>query len=73
MFYLKRNLPAWERALRAAGAIALLAAAWLSGIPAGSALFWLLIAGAATLAITGVLGFCPACAMLGRKPVDTAP
>ncbi len=73
MLYLKRNLPLWERALRAAGAIALLAAAWWTGIPVGGLLFWLMAASAATLALTGVVGFCPACAMVGRKPVDTAP
>lgn len=73
MFYLKRNLPTWERALRAAGAIALLAAALLPGIPAGGVLLWLLIASAATLALTGIVGFCPACAMFGRKPQAPAP
>lgn len=73
MFYLKRNLPIWERALRATSAIALIAVALLGVTPLGSASFWLLIAGAATLAITGVAGFCPACALFGRKPVDTAP
>lgn len=73
MLYLKRNLPMWERRLRTAGAIALVAAAWLTGIPVGGLLFWLMVASAATLVITGVVGFCPACALFSRKPVDTAP
>jgi hypothetical protein len=30
---------------------------------------WALIAGGALAALTGVLGFCPACAMAGRKPL----
>ena len=73
MFYLKRNLPWWERTLRAAATLALLAAAALAGMPAGGLLWWLLIASAATAALTAIVGFCPACALFGRKPVDTAP
>jgi hypothetical protein len=67
MFYLKRNLPLWERALRTAGALVLAALAATEWARNGSTGFWLLIAGAATLALTGIIGFCPACAMLGRQ------
>lgn len=31
---------------------------------------WVLAAGGALAALTGLLGFCPACAMAGRKPLD---
>jgi hypothetical protein len=65
MFYLKRNLPGWERALLAATA----ALFWL---PPGMmvTLAW---ASAATLGLTSVIGFCPACALVGRKPLQTLP
>ncbi|MCH8620477.1 DUF2892 domain-containing protein [Undibacterium sp. TS12] len=68
MFYLKRNLPHWERALRI---IAGLLLAWLaySGKVSGM-LNWLLIASAATMILTAFAGFCPACAMAGRKYLD---
>ena len=36
MFYLKRNLPIWERALRATGAIALIAVDLLGVTPPGA-------------------------------------
>lgn len=63
MLYVK-NVPAWERVLRVlvgSGAAAL--ALWAVPGPAG----WLLSAGAAGLVASGLLGFCPACAMVGRR------
>ena len=63
MWYVK-NVPNGERVLRAlagvvgAGAsLALLAAPW----------GWLGAAMAAGLAVSGLVGFCPMCAMVGRK------
>ncbi len=67
MFYLKRNLPLWERALRTAGALVLAALAAMAWAGSSATGFWLLTAGAATLALTGIIGFCPACAMFGRQ------
>ena len=64
MIYVK-NLPVWERLLRGVGALALGAAALL--IPGGP-WAWLLAAGAAGALLSGLLGFCPACALFGRKP-----
>ena len=67
MLYLKRNLPGWERALRL-GAGAALAVAVSYGAP--SALVAVLGWGSAVvLAGTAGAGFCPACAMMGRRPV----
>jgi len=63
MFYVK-NLPNWERALRAGAGLAVAAWSWLS--LDGQAGAWLAL-GAAGLALSGLVGFCPACAMLGRK------
>lgn len=65
MFYLKQNLSSIERGLRLLGAaaVALIAILWFST-------GWLAItlwASAAMLAATSVVGFCPMCAMAGRK------
>jgi hypothetical protein len=63
MFYLK-NLPTWERLARTiAGAMAVVASLYvLSGTIA-----ILAAASAAGIAMTGLVGFCPMCAMLGRR------
>jgi len=66
MFFLQQNLPVWERALRLGGAL-LLACAGLLWLPAG----WpvaLASVSAAVLGLTAIVGFCPACALVGRKP-----
>ena len=62
-FFVK-NLPAWERALRIAVALAgaLLALATLA-----APWSWLAASAAASFGITGVVGFCPACALAGRR------
>jgi hypothetical protein len=64
MIYLKRNLPTWERAARLGGAAALAAAASLLAGP----LAWAAAGAAAMMAVTAVAGFCPACALFGRRP-----
>lgn len=63
MFYVK-NVPNWERLVRvAAGLIAIgIGLKFLNGI-AGVAL----AAGAAGIVLSGLFGFCPMCAMVGRK------
>ena len=64
MLYLK-NVPTFERALRLiAGVSALVFAgkSWdTSEVAVGAGIV------GATLALTGLVGFCPMCAMLGRK------
>ena len=50
MFFLKRNLPTWERAARIIGGIA--------------------VGAAVTRVLTAFVGFCPACAMVGRRYLD---
>lgn len=64
MFYVK-NVPNWERALRLLmGLLALGFAAmnWgTSGLAMGAGVV------GAMLAMTGLVGFCPMCAMVGRK------
>ncbi|WP_297395892.1 DUF2892 domain-containing protein [Acidiferrobacter sp.] len=63
MIYVK-NVPVWERVLRVG----------VSGALAGYGLvevggFWgvAILAAAIGLALTGLLGFCPACAFAGRR------
>ncbi len=67
VFYLKRNVSGFERAVRVALGVA------AAGIAAGYAPsllgMWIGIAGGLTFAVTGLVGFCPMCAMAGRKPV----
>jgi hypothetical protein len=64
MLYVK-NVPSWERAVRVAMGIGLVAAAVAHFGP--TPLGWGVGAMGAMAAMTGLLGFCPACAMVGRK------
>ena len=64
MFYIK-NVPAWERVLRVLMGIAALAYAVLNWGVSGLAVAMGLMG--AILAMTGLMGFCPMCAMVGRK------
>ncbi len=68
MLYLKRNLPVAERGLRFAAAL-LLAALAYACLPPGVARA-LGLAAAAGAAATALVGFCPACALAGRRPLD---
>jgi len=65
MLYLKTNLPGWERAIRVAIGVIVAAMAYQfatgalgSGIGIGTGFM---------LAVTGFVGFCPMCAMVGRR------
>ncbi len=64
MFYVK-NIPGWERALRVLMGVMALAVAWSnwggSSLAVGAGIM------GAMLSMTGLLGFCPMCAMAGRK------
>ncbi len=63
MIYVK-NLPLWERSLRiGAGSIA----AAYALLSVGGVMGWVILAGGAGTALTGVFGFCPACALAGRR------
>ncbi|MBL8020112.1 MAG: DUF2892 domain-containing protein [Leptospirales bacterium] len=62
----QKNVPGWERILRLRLAAALVGAGILSGnmsllLKAG------LVASGVFIAATAFFGWCPACAMLGRK------
>jgi hypothetical protein len=64
MLYIK-NLPIWERILRASMSIGLVAYGMLelNGLTVG----YIVMGMGAMMLITGFLGFCPLCAMVGRK------
>lgn len=63
MFYVK-NVPTGERVLRVlAGAMA----AGLGLTMLGGAAGWLVAASAIGLVASGLFGYCPACALVGRK------
>ena len=70
MFY-RKNLPGWERAMRSVGGVVMIAYGLfgmpgLPGMPSTMAGY--LIAGTGAVAIlTGFFGFCPMCAMVGRR------
>lgn len=66
MFFIKRNLPHWERALRVIMGL-LLGLAIFQGWFSAGLFTWLTMATAATLVLTAFVGFCPACAMAGRR------
>jgi hypothetical protein len=68
MFYLKRNVPVVERGLRVVAGIAGagLAIAFARQ-PIG---MWVGIACGLMFAVTGLVGYCPMCAIGGRKPME---
>ncbi len=64
MFYTK-NVPGWERALRIIMGVAGLAFAYFNWQISGLAVAAGLVG--TILAMSGLMGFCPMCAMVGRK------
>ena len=64
MFYIK-NVPVWERVLRVALGLTL-TLYLIFGHPTSS-LMILSIVSAAFVVITGFVGWCPMCALVGRK------
>ncbi len=63
MFYVK-NVPTWERVLRVAAGLAVVAWSLLALGGLGGTVLALSAAG---IVLSGLFGFCPACAMVGRK------
>jgi Protein of unknown function (DUF2892) len=63
--FCRKNLPGWERLVRIVAGVAMLACGLigLGGLPVG-----FMIAGVGVITIlTGFIGFCPVCAMAGRR------
>ena len=69
MLYVK-NLPLWERSLRIGGGTAATVYAVLN---MGGAWGWAVIGGGVGVALTGLFGFCPACALAGRRLAKRTP
>jgi hypothetical protein len=67
MFY-RKNVGNKERVARAVGG-GLMIACGLTGL-AGTPIGWTLVASGIVTIVTGLFGFCPACAMAGRKAVE---
>lgn len=64
MFF-QKNLPLWERALRVC--LGVVVAALTFTMAPSPMIAWLAYGSAAVLACTGFIGFCPMCAVAGRR------
>jgi len=64
MFYVK-NVPLWERVLRSLAGVALIV---FGAVQFGMTTSGFMVIGTGIMvAFTGFVGFCPACALVGRK------
>jgi hypothetical protein len=63
----QKNLPIWERLLRAAAGLLMIAGGLLAPGLAGSVAGYVVAGSGLMAAATGFVGFCPACAMVGRR------
>jgi Protein of unknown function (DUF2892) len=65
MWYVK-NLPNWERIVRFVAAAFMAACAWrYFNTPVG----WIFAAAGVITVLTSLVGFCPMCALAGRKAI----
>ncbi len=67
MFY-RKNVFAWEQVVRIVAGIAMIGFGLFS-LPGNWVGYAIAILGLYNLA-TGIVGYCPACAVLGRKPIS---
>jgi Protein of unknown function (DUF2892) len=65
MMFHKKNVPGWERALRIVAGLGAIAFG-LVGMSQGLLSYGIVATGAFVI-LTGFVGFCPACWMVGRK------
>ena len=70
MFY-RKNLPGWERVMRSVGGVVMIAYGLfgMPGLPGtpGTMAGYLITGTGAVAILTGFFGFCPMCAMVGRR------
>jgi hypothetical protein len=64
MIYAK-NLPMWERMLRILAGVMAIVYGWMAA--PSTLVLGIALAMGATLIVTSLVGFCPACAMVGRR------
>jgi hypothetical protein len=64
----RKNIYAWEQWSRIVLGVAMLAFAFFS--PLGGWMSWLVALAGVSAVVTGIFGWCPACAMIGRRPVE---
>ena len=63
MWYVK-NVPGWERVVRVIAGLAVASWAMLS---LGGTLGWVIALASAGIVLSGLIGFCTACALAGRR------
>ncbi|MGB9364469.1 MAG: DUF2892 domain-containing protein [Xanthobacteraceae bacterium] len=63
----RTNLPVWERTTRVVAGILMGLCGFLGTGLAGTPVGLIIAAGGGVTLLTGFFGFCPACAMAGRK------
>lgn len=68
MFY-RKNLPGWERFVRVAAGIAIIACGMLGPGLQGAPIGYLIACSGVVTLVTGFVGYCPACAIAGRKAI----
>jgi Protein of unknown function (DUF2892) len=66
----RKNLYQWEQWSRVAIGVTMIV--WGLFFAQMPLVGYIVAAGGATLAVTGVVGWCPACAMIGRRLKDDA-
>ena len=63
----KKNVPGWERIVRVVGGLGMVGCGmWAPGLSGGIVGHAIAISGVVTL-LSGFIGFCPMCAMAGRR------
>ena len=63
----RKNVPGWERALRSVGGVVMIAGGLLAPGFAGSPLGFIIAGAGVMTLLTGCVGYCPACAVVGRR------
>ena len=62
----RKNLPGWERILRTAAGVVMIAGGLLAPGLAGTPVGMIVAASGGVTILTGFFGYCPACALAGR-------
>ncbi len=63
----KKNLPVWERVLRGVAGLVMVACGLLGPGLAGTPVGFIIAASGVGTLLTGFVGYCPACAVAGRR------